>query len=252
MLGKTFKGLTDAMLGWQTERLRELAVADNGYVVTVRPELVVEIAYDGLQRSSRYPAGVTLRFARVVRYREDKTAGRGGHRGDGARRARRRGVVAAMAGKRSAGLLLYRGTATGVEVLLAHMGGPLWERRDAGAWSVPKGEYVPPEEAWDAARREFEEELGIPPPDGRCRPAGRGPPVERQGGDGRGPSRAISIRAVVPGTFEMEWPRGSGVTGTFPEIDRVAWFPPHEARERLVAGQRVFLERLADRLASGA
>jgi DNA ligase-1 len=73
MLGKTFKGLTDAMLAWQTERLRELAVEDSGHVVTVRPELVVEIAYDGLQRSTRYPAGVTLRFARVVRYREDKT-----------------------------------------------------------------------------------------------------------------------------------------------------------------------------------
>ncbi|MFE4177347.1 ATP-dependent DNA ligase [Streptomyces sp. NPDC056909] len=74
MLGKTFKGLTDAMLEWQTERLGKLAVRDDGYTVTVRPELVVEIAYDGLQRSSRYPAGVTLRFARVVRYREDKTA----------------------------------------------------------------------------------------------------------------------------------------------------------------------------------
>ncbi|WP_151475401.1 ATP-dependent DNA ligase [Streptomyces albicerus] len=73
MLGKTFKGMTDAMLTWQTERLQELAVEDNGWVVTVRPELVVEIAYDGLQRSTRYPAGVTLRFARVVRYREDKT-----------------------------------------------------------------------------------------------------------------------------------------------------------------------------------
>ncbi|MFB7460391.1 ATP-dependent DNA ligase [Streptomyces sp. NPDC056188] len=72
MLGKTFKGMTDAMLAWQTERLRRLAVEDDGWVVTVRPELVVEIAYDGLQRSSRYPAGVTLRFARVVRYREDK------------------------------------------------------------------------------------------------------------------------------------------------------------------------------------
>ncbi|WP_406360046.1 ATP-dependent DNA ligase [Streptomyces sp. NBC_00715] len=72
MLGKTFKGMTDAMLTWQTERLRELAVEDDGHVVTVRPELVVEIAYDGLQRSTRYPAGVTLRFARVVRYREDK------------------------------------------------------------------------------------------------------------------------------------------------------------------------------------
>jgi DNA ligase-1 len=72
MLGKTFKGMTDAMLTWQTGRLRELAVEESGYVVTVRPELVVEIAYDGLQRSTRYPAGVTLRFARVVRYREDK------------------------------------------------------------------------------------------------------------------------------------------------------------------------------------
>jgi DNA ligase-1 len=72
MLGKTFKGMTDAMLTWQTDRLKELAVEDDGHVVTVRPELVVEIAYDGLQRSTRYPAGVTLRFARVVRYREDK------------------------------------------------------------------------------------------------------------------------------------------------------------------------------------
>ncbi|MGW7043495.1 ATP-dependent DNA ligase [Streptomyces avermitilis] len=73
MLGKTFKGMTDAMLTWQTERLTELAVEEQGHVVTVRPELVVEIAYDGLQKSTRYPAGVTLRFARVVRYREDKT-----------------------------------------------------------------------------------------------------------------------------------------------------------------------------------
>ncbi|MEV0242616.1 ATP-dependent DNA ligase [Streptomyces sp. NPDC050674] len=72
MLGKTFKGMTDAMLTWQTERLQQLAVETDDYVVRVRPELVVEIAYDGLQRSTRYPAGVTLRFARVVRYREDK------------------------------------------------------------------------------------------------------------------------------------------------------------------------------------
>lgn len=74
MLGKTFKGLTDAMLKWQTARLREMAVDDDGFTVRVRPELVVEIAYDGLQRSSRYPAGVTLRFARVLRHREDKPA----------------------------------------------------------------------------------------------------------------------------------------------------------------------------------
>lgn len=72
MLGKTFKGMTDEILAWQTERLRQLAVSDDGHVVEVRPELVVEVAFDGLQRSSRYAAGVTLRFARLVRYREDK------------------------------------------------------------------------------------------------------------------------------------------------------------------------------------
>jgi DNA ligase-1 len=73
MLGKTFKGLTDALLDWQTERLTALALTDDGYTVTVRPELVVEIAYDGIQTSPRYPAGLTLRFARVLRYREDKS-----------------------------------------------------------------------------------------------------------------------------------------------------------------------------------
>ncbi|WP_141013495.1 ATP-dependent DNA ligase [Nocardioides sambongensis] len=74
MLGKTFKGMTDALLAWQTERFRELEVSDDGWVVTVRPEQVVEIAFDGVQRSTRYPGGVALRFARVVRYRDDKTA----------------------------------------------------------------------------------------------------------------------------------------------------------------------------------
>lgn len=74
MLGKTFKGMTDAMLAWQTERFRELEVSDDGWVVTLRPEQVVEIAFDGVQRSSRYPGGVALRFARVLRYRDDKPA----------------------------------------------------------------------------------------------------------------------------------------------------------------------------------
>jgi ATP-dependent DNA ligase len=74
MLGKTFKGLTDAMLAWQTEQLGQLAVADDGWVVRVRPELVVEVAFDGVQQSPRYPGGMALRFARVLRYREDKTA----------------------------------------------------------------------------------------------------------------------------------------------------------------------------------
>jgi DNA ligase-1 len=74
MLGKTFKGLTDELLAWQTERLLALAVRREGHVVHVRPELVVEIAFDGIQRSSRYPGGMALRFARVKRYRDDKPA----------------------------------------------------------------------------------------------------------------------------------------------------------------------------------
>lgn len=74
MLGKTFKGMTDEMLAWQTARFRELEVADDGWTVTLRPEQVVEIAFDGLQRSTRYPGGLALRFARVLRYRDDKTA----------------------------------------------------------------------------------------------------------------------------------------------------------------------------------
>ncbi|HMO10468.1 MAG TPA: ATP-dependent DNA ligase, partial [Actinotalea sp.] len=74
MLGKTFKGMTDEMLAWQTARFTELAVADDGWALTLRPEQVVEIAFDGLQRSPRYPGGLALRFARVVRYRQDKSA----------------------------------------------------------------------------------------------------------------------------------------------------------------------------------
>ncbi|BDM68761.1 DNA mismatch repair protein MutT [Streptomyces nigrescens] len=156
-----------------------------------------------------------------------------------------------MAARRSAGLLLYRGGGSGVEVLLAHMGGPLWARRDAGAWTVPKGEYLPPEEPRAAARREFEEELGVPPPDGPYVPLGE----TRQAG-----GKVVTVWAVegdlaperiVPGTFTMEWPRGSGTVRSFPEIDRVAWFSPDEAYARLVTGQRVFLERLADRLTAG-
>jgi DNA ligase 1 len=74
MLGKTFKGMTDEMLAWQTERFLELETSRSSHVVHVRPEQVVEIAFDGLQRSTRYPGGLALRFARVLRYRDDKTA----------------------------------------------------------------------------------------------------------------------------------------------------------------------------------
>ncbi|UKY48795.1 NUDIX domain-containing protein [Streptomyces inhibens] len=153
-----------------------------------------------------------------------------------------------MTGKRSAGLLLYRRGERGAEVLLGHMGGPLWARRDAGAWSVPKGEYAPPEEAQDAARREFEEELGMPPPDGPYVPLG-----ETRQANGKvvtvwAVESDLDPERIEPGTFEMEWPRGSGTIRSFPEIDKVAWFTPEQARERMVRGQQAFLERLAGHL----
>ncbi|MEU6864478.1 NUDIX domain-containing protein [Streptomyces sp. NPDC046876] len=152
-----------------------------------------------------------------------------------------------MTDKRSAGLLLFRDAApggTGIEVLLGHMGGPYWERRDEGAWSIPKGEYTPDEEPLDAARREFTEEIGLPPPEGPYLPLGE---VRIPGG------KLVTVWAVradldpalmVPGTFTMEWPPRSGRTVEFPELDRVAWFTPEVAETKLVSSQVTFVERL--------
>lgn len=153
-----------------------------------------------------------------------------------------------MATKRSAGILLFRRSGSAFEVLLGHMGGPLWAARDSAAWSVPKGEPDPGEDLLEAARREFVEEVGLPVPEGRLLELGSA--RQRSG-------KVVSVwalegdvdpRAAVPGTFEMEWPRGSGTIRVFPEIDRVAWFSLEQAREKLVAGQRSFLDRLAERL----
>ncbi|MFF2848067.1 NUDIX domain-containing protein [Streptomyces sp. NPDC058001] len=153
-----------------------------------------------------------------------------------------------MTDRRSAGLLLFRRSPDGPEVLLGHMGGPLWARRDHGAWSIPKGEYAPPEEAWNAALREFQEELGLAPPDGDALPLGE----TRQAGGKTVTAWAVEAdldpAAVVPGTFTMEWPPRSGRTGTFPELDRVAWYGLAAARDALIKGQVVFLDRLADLL----
>ncbi|MGC0378762.1 NUDIX domain-containing protein [Streptomyces sp. SAI-229] len=151
-----------------------------------------------------------------------------------------------MRGARSAGLLLFRHTGQGVEVLLGHMGGPFFARRESGAWTVPKGEYDPGEPAWEAARREFREELGLPPPDGEALPLGE----VRQSGGKTVTAWAVEAdldpAAVVPGTFEMEWPPGSGRVREFPELDRVAWFPLDRAREVIVGAQTAFLDRLAE------
>ncbi|WP_345012222.1 NUDIX domain-containing protein [Streptomyces shaanxiensis] len=148
--------------------------------------------------------------------------------------------------RRSAGLLLFRHTDGGMEVLLGHMGGPFFAKRDAGAWTVPKGEYEPDEPAWDAARREFQEELGLAPPDGEAVPLGE---VKQAGG------KIVTVWAVeadldpatvVPGTFVMEWPPRSGRTQEFPELDRVEWLGVERAREVIVKAQAAFLDRLAE------
>jgi predicted NUDIX family NTP pyrophosphohydrolase len=136
----------------------------------------------------------------------------------------------------------------GCEVLLGHPGGPFWQRRDAGAWSVVKGEYEQDETPQAAARREFREELGLPVPDGELvglgearQPGGKVVTVWAVEGD-------LDPASAVPGTFTMEWPKGSGVLREFPEIDRAAWFPLAVARHKAVPGQRVFLDRLAGHL----
>jgi predicted NUDIX family NTP pyrophosphohydrolase len=149
-------------------------------------------------------------------------------------------------GTRSAGLLVFRHTRRGLEVLLGHMGGPFFARRETGAWTVPKGEYDPGEPAWEAARREFREELGLPPPDGAAVPLGE---VRQSGGKivtAWAVEADLDPATIVPGTFEMEWPPHSGRIQRFPELDRVAWFTPDRAREVIVTAQTAFLDRLAE------
>jgi predicted NUDIX family NTP pyrophosphohydrolase len=150
--------------------------------------------------------------------------------------------------KRSAGIVLYRKSAEGVEVLLGHMGGPFWARKDAGGWSIPKGELEQDEDAASAARREFQEELGLPVPDGELVELGE---VKQSGGKvvtAWALAGDLDPALVVPGTFEMEWPRGSGKVKEFPEIDRADWFDLATAAEKIVAGQRPLLDRLAELL----
>jgi predicted NUDIX family NTP pyrophosphohydrolase len=160
------------------------------------------------------------------------------------------GRIGRVAGKYSAGILIFRRSPEGtVEVLLGHMGGPLWARKDAGAWSIPKGEYRPgEEEPRDAARREFREELGLPVPDGELialdsatLSGGKKVTVWAVRGE-------LDPAAITPGTFEMEWPPRSGATAQFPEIDRAEWFDLPTARDKLSPGQRPFLDRLAERI----
>ncbi len=146
--------------------------------------------------------------------------------------------------KLSAALLLYRVVDGAVEVLIGHPGGPFWARKDDGAWSIPKGEYVEGEDPWSAAQREFQEELGKEPPDGPRvefaplrQPSGKIITAFAVRGD-------LDLDGTVSNTFELEWPKGSGKIREYPEIDRVGWFSVAEARSKLLKGQRPLLDQL--------
>jgi len=132
-----------------------------------------------------------------------------------------------------------------LEVLLIHPGGPFWAKRNEGAWSIPKGEIEPGETVLDVARREFEEELGTPPPDGELTSLGT---VRQAGGKvvhawtARGDLDVARVKSV---TFSMEWPPRSGRMQEFPEVDRAAWFDLDEARRMILPSQLPLLVRLA-------
>ena len=154
-----------------------------------------------------------------------------------------------VAPRRSAGVLVFRRDGQGrVEVLLGHLGGPWWVRKDKRAWSVPKGEHDADEDPEHAARREFGEELGLPVPAGTWLDLGE---VRQSGGKTVhvwAVEGDIQPASVVPGTFEMEWPPGSGHLQRFPELDRVAWFGLPAASELMITAQQEFLPRLRSAL----
>jgi predicted NUDIX family NTP pyrophosphohydrolase len=153
--------------------------------------------------------------------------------------------------KRSAGLLLYRVRDEGLEVFLAHMGGPFWARKDEGAWTIVKGEYEEPEDPFAAARREFLEETGTHPPAGRTLDLGE----VRQSSGKRVVAWAIEgdldPASVRSNTFTVEWPPRSGLMREFPEIDRAEWFDTATARRKLIKAQVPFIDALERQVLDG-
>ena len=149
--------------------------------------------------------------------------------------------------KKSAGLILYRRTKQELEVLLVHPGGPIWAKRDEGAWSIPKGEISAGEEPLEAAQREFAEELGSSV-QGTLLALGS---VIQKGGkvvQAWAVEGDLDVRSVKSNTFSMEWPPRSGRTAEFPEVDRAAWFSLAEAREKINEGQGPLVEEALRRL----
>jgi len=153
-----------------------------------------------------------------------------------------------MPGRVSAGILLYRLRATGPEVFLVHPGGPFWARRDLGAWSVPKGEVGEAEDLLEAAKREFYEETGgqvdgefieLAPLRQRSGKVVHAWAVE---GD-------LDASSITSNTFALEWPPRSGKSRMFPEVDRAGWFTLSEARDKLLPGQRPFLDDMMLKIA---
>ncbi|HYM51772.1 MAG TPA: NUDIX domain-containing protein [Candidatus Limnocylindrales bacterium] len=146
--------------------------------------------------------------------------------------------------RESAGLLLHRRRNGAHEVLLVHPGGPFWTERMEGAWSIPKGEVAPGEPLLAVALREFEEELGAPPPQTALVSLGS---VRQAGGKvvhGFGAAGDFDVSRLRSNTFDLEWPPRSGKIGTFPEVDQAAWFGPESARRMLLPAQRPFIDRL--------
>jgi len=152
--------------------------------------------------------------------------------------------------KKSAGLLLFRETAAGLEVLLVHPGGPFWAKKDDGSWSIPKGEFEDGEEPLAAAKREFEEEMGVPP-------AGDFIPLKPLKQPSGKLVFAWALRSdfdpsrLKSNMFSMEWPPKSGRQREFPEVDKAAWFDVETARRKILKGQAPFLDQLLVKLQNG-
>jgi predicted NUDIX family NTP pyrophosphohydrolase len=147
--------------------------------------------------------------------------------------------------KLSAGLILYRRNHSALQVFLVHPGGPFWQSKDLGAWSIPKGEFAPSEDPLEAAKREFREETGFAavgnflPLQALKQPSGKTVYAWAVEGD-------FDPQLLKSNTFQMELPRGSGRFREFPEVDRAEWFSIEVAREKIQPGQRGFLDQLDD------